>query len=194
MHYITILKKVFWMAWIDIIDEENAEGSLKDQYKELIEPWGGVDNILKIHSLNPESLAAHVKLYRTLMYGKSPLRRTDREMIAVVVSTINQCHYWIVHHGEGLLKLTKNEALVNQLKSDYTLADISSKQMAMLNYAAKLTERPADVFARDIDLLREVGFKDRAILDINQIVAYYAYVNRIADGLGVELEDFWNKK
>ena len=81
------------MAWIDIIDEENAEGSLKDQYKELIEPWGGVDNILKIHSLNPESLSAHVKLYRTLMYGKSPLRRTDREMIAVVVSTINQCHY-----------------------------------------------------------------------------------------------------
>ena len=80
------------------------------------------------------------------------------------------------------------------MKSDYTLADISSKQMAMLNYAAKLTERPADVFARDIDLLREVGFKDRAILDINQIVAYYAYVNRIADGLGVELEDFWNKK
>ena len=80
------------------------------------------------------------------------------------------------------------------MKSDYTLADISSKQMAMLNYSAKLTERPADVFARDIDLLREVGFKDRAILDINQIVAYYAYVNRIADGLGVELEDFWNKK
>ena len=81
------------MAWIDIIDEENAEGSLKDQYKELLEPGGGVDNNLKIHSLNPESLAAHVKLNRTLMYGKSPLRRTDREMIAVVVSTINQCHY-----------------------------------------------------------------------------------------------------
>ena len=74
------------MAWIDIIDEENAEGSLKDQYDQLIEPWGGVDNILKIHSLNPESLAAHVTLYKTLMHGKSPLRRTDREMIAVVVS------------------------------------------------------------------------------------------------------------
>ena len=81
------------MAWIDIIDEENAEGSLKEQYDQLIEPWGGVDNILKIHSLNPKSLAAHVQLYKTLMYGNSPLRRTDREMIAVVVSTINQCHY-----------------------------------------------------------------------------------------------------
>ena len=81
------------MAWIDIIDEENAEGSLKEQYDQLIEPWGGVDNILKIHSLNPKSLAAHVQLYKTLMYGKSPLRRTDREMIAVVVYAINQCHY-----------------------------------------------------------------------------------------------------
>ena len=81
------------MTWIDIIDEENAEGLLKEQYDQLIEPWGGVDNILKIHSLNPESLAAHVQLYKTLMYGKSPLRRTDREMIAVVVSAINQCHY-----------------------------------------------------------------------------------------------------
>ena len=182
------------MAWIKIIDEQNAEGSLKEQYDQLIEPWGGVDNILKIHSLNPESLAAHVKLYKTLMYGKSPLRRTEREMIAVVVSAINQCHYWIVHHGEGLLKLTKDEPLVNQLKSDYTLANISNKQMVMLNYAAKLTERPADIFKRDIEQLREVGFKDRSILDINQIVAYYAFVNRIADGLGVDLEEFWNNK
>ncbi len=135
-----------------------------------------------------------VKLYKTLMYGKSPLRRTEREMIAVVVSAINQCHYWIMHHGEGLLKLTKDESLVNQLKTDYTLANISNKQMVMLNYAAKLTERPADIFKRDIEQLREVGFKDRSILDINQIVAYYAFVNRIADGLGVDLEEFWNKK
>jgi uncharacterized peroxidase-related enzyme len=64
----------------------------------------------------------------------------------------------------------------------------------MLNYAAKLTERPADIFAKDIEQLRDVGFKDRAILDINQIIAYFAYVNRIADGLGVDLEDFWDKK
>ena len=64
----------------------------------------------------------------------------------------------------------------------------------MLNYAAKLTERPVDIFAKDIEQLRDVGFKDRAILDINQIVAYFAYVNRIADGLGVDLEDFWDNK
>ena len=81
------------MAWIKIINEEKADGDLKDQYADLVEPWGGVDNILKIHSLNPASLAAHVQLYKTVMFGKSPLRRVEREMIAVVVSVINQCHY-----------------------------------------------------------------------------------------------------
>ncbi len=66
--------------------------------------------------------------------------------------------------------------------------------MAMLDYAAKLTKRPADMIESDIERLRNAGFKDRAILDINQIVAYFAYVNRVADGLGVDLEDVWNKK
>ena len=81
------------MAWIKVIAEEEAEGDLAEQYSQLIEPWGGVDNILKIHSLNPESLRAHLLLYKTLMYGKSPLKRPQREMIAVVVSAANRCHY-----------------------------------------------------------------------------------------------------
>ena len=81
------------MAWIAEIDEREAKGSLKDQYSKLKEPWGGIDNILKIHSLNPESLAAHVQLYKTVMFGKSPIPRIDREMIALMVSSINQCHY-----------------------------------------------------------------------------------------------------
>jgi alkylhydroperoxidase family enzyme len=81
------------MAWIKVIVENEAEGDLSAQYGQLIEPWGGVDNILKIHSLNPESLRAHVVLYKTLMYGKSPLKRPQREMIAVVASAANRCHY-----------------------------------------------------------------------------------------------------
>ncbi len=81
------------MAWIRVIGEDEARGDLQAQYEELIEPWGGVDNILKIHSLNPESLRAHVVLYKTLMYGKSPIRRPQREMIAVVASAANRCRY-----------------------------------------------------------------------------------------------------
>ncbi|MCI0713446.1 MAG: carboxymuconolactone decarboxylase family protein [Chloroflexi bacterium] len=81
------------MAWIDMIPEEEAEGKLKEWYEKLIEPWGGVDNIMKIHSLNIPSLKAHYELYVTLMRGKSDLSRAQREMIAVVTSAINHCRY-----------------------------------------------------------------------------------------------------
>ena len=81
------------MAWIKMIGEGEATGRLKRLYDQLIEPWGGVDNILKIHSLNVRSLKAHVDLYVTMMRGKSELSVVRREMIAVVSSAINRCHY-----------------------------------------------------------------------------------------------------
>lgn len=81
------------MAWIKVIPEQEAEGELKQLYDQLTEPWGGVDNVLKVHSLNPASLRAHVELYKTLMRGPSGLSRAQREMIALVVSATNHCHY-----------------------------------------------------------------------------------------------------
>ncbi len=81
------------MAWIQMIEEADATGELKSWYDKLVEPWGGVDNIMKIHSLNVASLKAHFDIYKTLMYGRSPLSRVQREMIAVVASAANQCHY-----------------------------------------------------------------------------------------------------
>lgn len=81
------------MAWIKIITESEAAGRLKTLYNKMIEPWGGVDNIMRIHSLNPASLHGHFELYKTLMRGRSDLTKIEREMIAVVVSTVNRCHY-----------------------------------------------------------------------------------------------------
>lgn len=81
------------MAWIKVLAEDEADGELKDIYERLTEPWGGVDNIMKIHSLNIPSLQAHNDMYRILMRGSPDLSRAQREMIAVVVSAANQCHY-----------------------------------------------------------------------------------------------------
>lgn len=81
------------MAWIKVVEESQAVGRLKELYEKLTAPWGGVDNILKIHSLNPRSLNAHVELYRALMFGPSELSRAQREMIAVTVSALNHCVY-----------------------------------------------------------------------------------------------------
>ena len=177
------------MAWIDIIDEENAEGSLKDQYKELIEPWGGVDNILKIHSLNPESLAAHVKLYRTLMYGKSPLRRTDREMIAVVVSSKNHCFYCLTAHGNSVREYSKDPILGELLVMNYKSADLSKRHRAMLDFASKLTTDPSDIDDTDRKILRDAEFTEKEIWDIASVASFYNMTNRMASAVDMQPND-----
>ena len=83
-----------------------------------------------------------------------------------------------------------DETLVAQIKEDYTQANLSPADRAMLDYAAKLTRTQAAVSEADVQALREAGFDDRAILDIAQITAYFAFVTRLADGLGVTLEDY----
>ena len=79
------------------------------------------------------------------------------------------------------------------MKTDYRSAEIKPRQRAMLDYANKLTRTPWDMTESDLLPLREAGWDDRAILDINQTVAYYAYVNRVADGLGVVLDEYARK-
>lgn len=84
-----------------------------------------------------------------------------------------------------------DEELVNSLKKDYKTADLEDKDRAMLDYAAKLTLEPWNMEESDVGKLREAGFPDDAILDICQVTSYFAFVNRLADGLGVELEHYW---
>lgn len=81
-------------AWIHMTEEDEAEGKLKELYNQLRDPeTGEVDHILRIHGQHPATLDAHLLLYKTVMYGKSKIRRPEREMIAVVVSKLNECHY-----------------------------------------------------------------------------------------------------
>ena len=99
----------------------------------------------------------------------------------------------MIYHGEALRRLIKDDALLAQLKQDYTRASLSPADRVMLDYAAKLTLTPAAVTRDDVQALRDAGFDDRAILDIAQITAYFAFVNRTANGLGVCVEDFWQE-
>ena len=81
------------MAYIPMLDDEDAPEDLREMYARLAPAGTPVDNILRIHSLNPKSLQVHYDLYKHLMYGPSDLSRAEREMIAVVVSALNKCHY-----------------------------------------------------------------------------------------------------
>lgn len=90
--------------------------------------------------------------------------------------------------------MTNDRDLVSRLSEDFRTAAVSSADRAMLEYAAKLTAEPWKMEEADVAALRSNGFSDSAILDICQVTAYYAFVNRLADGLGVELEEYWREK
>jgi uncharacterized peroxidase-related enzyme len=95
----------------------------------------------------------------------------------------------VEHHGAALRKVSGDPALVEALRTDWRKAELSSRIRAVLAYAVKLTRTPADIRREDIERLREAGLGDRAILDVAQVVSYFNFVNRLADGLGVELEE-----
>jgi uncharacterized peroxidase-related enzyme len=95
----------------------------------------------------------------------------------------------VVHHGAGLRAITKDDALVAELAATQTSASLTDAERAMLAYAAKLTRTPGAMEPSDAEALRAHGFGDREIHDICLVAGYFAFVNRIADGLGVELEE-----
>jgi uncharacterized peroxidase-related enzyme len=87
--------------------------------------------------------------------------------------------------------LLKDEDLVARIQEDFRSAGLDPKRLAMLEYSEKLTLTPSAMERSDVEALRAAGFSDADILAIAEVTAYYAYVNRIADGLGVEVEDWF---
>lgn len=94
----------------------------------------------------------------------------------------------MAHHRRGLRRLLKDDELLAAVERDWRSAGLGPQRVAMLHYAEKLTDAPASIERSDIDGLRSAGFSDADILAIAEVTAYYAYANRIADGLGIELE------
>ncbi len=94
----------------------------------------------------------------------------------------------MVHHGAGLRRLTKDDTLAGALAGDYEAVPIDDADKVMLRYVDKLTRTPAKMTKQDVTTLRDAGFSESAVLDICQVAGYYAFVNRLADGLGVDLE------
>lgn len=178
------------MPHIEIIEHENAEGELKSIYDGLIKSRGKIAEVHKIQSLNPASIVNHMDLYMTIMFGKSPLRRVQREMIAVVVSKANNCEYCQVHHAEAVNHYWKDDEKIKQLREDYKSLDLSTVDQLLCDYAWELTKTPRNETENTFfKPLKNEGLDDRAILDATLVIAYFNFVNRIVLGLGVNLEE-----
>jgi len=176
------------MSWIRTVPENEAEGELAELYRRVGNPDGTVDNVMKVHSLNPETLRTHFELYRGALHGRSPLTRAERELVATVISRENGCAYCLTHHRAGLERLwpeDRRESAASVAQGGRT--GLTERERALADYAEKLTGTPAAMVEEDVEALRAVGLDDRAILDLAQVVGYFNYVNRIVTGLGVRL-------
>jgi uncharacterized peroxidase-related enzyme len=177
------------MAFIDVIHPDQAEGKLQEIYDDLKAKRGKLAKVHQIQSLNPESIVNHMDLYMTVMFGKSPLRRYQREMMAVVTSVENDCLYCQQHHSQALLHFWKDEQQVEQLKKDYRKVELSPVDQLLCEYAQALTKSPGKMTEdKFVQPLRNEGLSDRAILDATLVISYFNFVNRIVLGLGVPLE------
>jgi uncharacterized peroxidase-related enzyme len=96
----------------------------------------------------------------------------------------------VTHHRRGLRRLLRDDDLASRIEEDFESAGLSEKRLAMLRYAVKLTLTPAEMTQDDVGALSDAGFSDLDILHINEVTGYFAYANRIADGLGIQLEDW----
>lgn len=178
------------MAFIDIIEPEEATGSLKQIYSELKKKRGKLAQVHKIQSLKPESITAHMDLYMSVMFSQSPLSRAQREMMAVVVSAANDCEYCQQHHGQALNHYWKDRGRVAQLREDYNKLDLNNVDKRLCQLAKILTKNPNGVDEdKHLQPLKNTGLSDRAILDAVLVISYFNFVNRMVLGLGVETNE-----
>ena len=141
---------------------------------------GLIPNVLKAYSHNTEKLNAFTNMYNEIMLAESGLTKLQREMIAVVVSSINKCFYCQVAHGASVRELSKNPELSEELVMNYNIANISNKDKAMLQFSDKMTSSSYKIQEEDRNLLRQHGFTDGDIWDIASVVGFFNMSNRIA--------------
>lgn len=177
-------------AWIKMIPEAEATGVLKELYVRAMTPHGTVDNVMKVHSLRPNTLAGHVALYRSVLHSPElALPLWFLEVVASYTSILNRCAYSLTHHFANVRRLLDDADRAQRIHA--ALQDLqperefSGKELAALRYATKLTTDVANMREEDVLSLKQAGCDDGEILELNQVIAYFNYSNRVLNGLGV---------
>ncbi|UXX84223.1 peroxidase-related enzyme [Roseovarius pelagicus] len=147
---------------------------------------GMIPNVLKAHAFDIEKLNTFTALYNDLMLADSALSKLEREMIAVVVSSINRCWYCQVAHGAAVRQLSGDPALGEAMVMNWRVAQLDARQTAMLEFTEKVTTQSAKVVEADRAALRDVGFSDRDIWDIANVTGFFNMSNRVASATGME--------
>ncbi|MCW0234326.1 MAG: peroxidase-related enzyme [Ferrovibrio sp.] len=150
---------------------------------------GFVPNVLLSYSFDAKKLRGFSEMYNELMLGESGLSKLEREMIAVVVSSINHCFYCLTAHGAAVRQISGDPKLGELMVMNYRAAELSPKLRAALDFAAKLTETPAKIVEADREALRKAGWSDKDIWDIAATASFFNMSNRMAAAIEMQPND-----
>ncbi len=180
-------------AWIEMIDVDDATGEVAEMYDLVKTPHGTVDNVMRAHSLRPHTMKGHVTLYRSVLHHENnTLPFWFLEVVASYTSHLNRCDYSFSHQFTNARNLIDDDE-----KSDRILAAFENhnpetvfdgKELAFLQYTEALAVNVAGIDQSIFDAMKAAGCEDGEILEVNQVVAYFSYSNRLLNGLGVTTE------
>jgi len=159
---------------------EALDPDIQKYFAKCDEKLGFVPNVLRSYSFSQAKLRPFMDMYNELMLGPSGLSKLEREMIAVVVSSINHCYYCLVAHGAAVRQLSGDPKLGELMAMNYRAAELPTKQRAMMDFAAKMTETPDRMGEQDRAALRHVGWSDADIWDIAATASFFNMSNRMA--------------
>ena len=179
-------------AWIRMLGDSEAPPALADAFERVRSPAGTVDNVMRVHSLRPATMLGHHALYMSVLHDEANvLPGWFLESVASYTSILNRCHYSLTNHWSNARFLIADEARARRireaLEADAPERAFRGKELAMLRYARKLTLSPGEMREADLREMKDEGAEDGEILEINQVCAYFNYVNRALNGLGVTL-------
>lgn len=153
------------------------------------EKLGLIPNVLQAYAFDMAKLRPFMDMYTEVMLDDSGLSKLEREMIAVVVSSINRCWYCQVAHGAAVRQLSGNPMLGEAMVMNWRMADLDARQTAMLAFSEKITKASSEISEADRQALRDVGFSDRDIWDIAATVGFFSMSNRMASAVGMKPND-----
>ncbi len=178
------------MPWIETVTYEDASGKLKMLYDRVKGPDNNVDNIMMMHSLRPHTMEGHMAIYKyVLHHSGNTVPKWFLETLGVWVSSLNRCTYCVEHHFGGLKRLLADDVRADAIRTtidarEIDAAPLEDAQKQAMKYARTLTEAPWNLVEADVQALRDLGYSDGEVLEINQVSAYFSYANRTVLGLG----------
>lgn len=176
------------MARIKLLEENAAEGKIKEAYDNLQKDMGFVPNVMKLVARREELFRPWMRYIQALMFSPSDLPQDMKEKIASVVSGTNRCDYCVRHHVNFQKMYGVSDATAKRVARNYQQADIPDSEKALLSYAVQVARDATRVTDGDVENLRKNGYSEEQILEATLVVAQFSGKNRLIDALGLEFE------